>query len=494
MKKFSTLILALIVAICFAAFSFSGCLFNSCGKSEKKNYVEVSNFSELKAAKDDILLTQDIDCDFASISKIICKSINGQGHTIKNAVLNDGAFFEASEISNLNFQNVTSRAVSSDSISIVANARLNSNSFANLNSISIENVTVENCTINMPQSNSSIYAGIFVNRDPTWYSGSCIKLSFKNCYAKNVTMQLGAGSISSIDNEKKWSKVYFGGLVSYGRDVDIEHCGIDDCDFSAIGKVDQTVYGGGLIGYLDELRDNKDSIKDSYVKNTYITACAPNATVWAGIAVTNTADVYIGGLAGYFAGASVNSSYSSDNYIFGGYCEVGDKSHIVGGLFAVAKNCAVSSCFTFSNKILTDDNGCISISVGKNGEHYLSDTTYSSIAGFIASASSVSATNCAAANNLYDSIHNTDGSIHIGVWGLEDYGLNIDDKLDEFWFGGTTVNCYVTEPVAAGNSRNLPAITEDAWLTPSEIKNKLNLIGEKWVFENGKAPYLSLNG
>lgn len=522
MKKFFILLIALIMTVCFAAFSFSGCLFKSC--ENKKSYVKVSNLSELKAAKKDILLTQDIDCDFASVSTITCKSIDGKGHTIKNAVLTDNAFFEAAEISNLNFDNITCRAVSADAISIVATARLDSTNHNNLNSISIENVTVNNSTVNMPQSNSSIYAGIFINGDPSRSSGGSIKFSFKNCYAKNVTMQLGANSVSSIAGEKKWDKVYFGGLVGYGRDVEADRCGIADCDFSAIGNVKQTVYGGGLIGCLDELRDNKNSVKDSYVKDTYITAWAPNATVWGGM-VTNTADVNLGGIAGYyktsgsimqsfssanniaaicsgkatigglagcFIGASVSSSYSSDNYIYGGYCEVGDKSHVAGGLFAVAKNCAVSSCFTLGNIILTDDNGCIHISVGSNGEHYLSDTTYSVIAGFIASAGSVSAINCAASNTLCDSIHDVDGSIHMGVWGLEEYGLYIDDILDEFWFGGAALNCYVTEPVAAGNSQGLPAITGEVWLTPSEIKSKLNLTGENWVFENGKAPYLSL--
>lgn len=520
-KKFT--ILTLIAAICFAAFSFSGCFIF---KSEKKNYVKVSNLSELKAAKEDILLTQDIDCDFASVSEIVCKSVDGQGHTLKNAVLNDCSFFITSEISNINFENITCRAVSSSNISIVAAAEMDSSNHLKVGSISMENVTVKNSTIDMPQSNlKTLYAGIFVDGDPSWHSGSCVNVSFKNCYAKNVIMRVGADGISSIDGTKKWGKVYFGGLIGNARYVNVEHCGIEDCEFFTYGRVDQAIYGGGLVGCFDELRDNKNSIKDSFVKNTYITACAPNASVWAGIAVTNTADVYLGGLAGqyatsgsivqsfssenniaatcsgkatvgglvgHFTGSAVSSSYSFDNYIYGGYCEVGNKSHVVGGLFAVAKNCNVSSCFTFDNKILTDDNDCISISEGSNGEHYLSDTTYSVIAGFIASASSVSATYCAASNTLRDSIHYLEGNIHIGVWGLEEYGLYIDDVLDEFWFGGTAVNCYVTQPVESGNSQNLPTITEDIWRTPSEIKSKLNLMGEKWVFENGKAPYLSL--
>lgn len=101
--------------------------------------------------------------------------------------------------------------------------------------------------------------------------------------------------------------------------------------------------------------------------------------------------------------------------------------------------------------------------------------------------------NYAAANTLRDSVHERDGSLRVPLWPdeLEEYGLYIDDAADEFSFGGTQVNCYVTPPFTADNSRNLSEIGSEIWLT-QEIKSKLNLASGKWVFEDGKPPELSL--
>ena len=154
MKKiFASLLTATVLA--FGALGFAACdLFGSGG-----NKVKVSTLQELLsvAPRADVVLTQDIDCDFTSLNGIECKTFDGQGHTIKNAVLSNAFFITnktqmnwVESVKNVTFDNMVCRTGSTYA-AIVASCEYG---------ISMENVTVKNSTLEVYESSSNIYAGI----------------------------------------------------------------------------------------------------------------------------------------------------------------------------------------------------------------------------------------------------------------------------------------------------------------------------------------------
>ncbi|MDE6075934.1 MAG: hypothetical protein K2G26_05800, partial [Clostridia bacterium] len=322
---------------------------------------------------------------------------------------------------------------------------------------------------------------------------------FKNCKAENVTVEI-SGSPSKFNN------LYFGGLMGHTiNDIVVENCSVTGCDF-LIGGKSNTMYVGGLVGGCTE----GGTIKNSFVKETSIVVEAPWYTTTFGsmtgtsavqlgglighfdssgdrfisyeasgeitssyvsdskISVSSSGSSLVGGLAGYFYGASISQSYSCNNYVSGIYYDFGKQYYTVGGLVASAKNCAVTSCFSYGNNVFT----------ARKSSGY-SVVSSSLVAGFIPSVNSVEANFCGVGMN------------EIAAKSSEADKLT-DERLEEFMFGGTNLNCFVTSPLIANNACNLEAVSESLWYTPQEIKNKLNLTDEYWEFEAEKPPYLNI--
>ena len=521
-KRFVKILVASLFAV--SSLGFSACSLFNCG-GEKEKTVKVSNLDELLSAGGKVVLTDDIDCDFMTINGLYCSSFDGQGHTIKNAVLN-GSFFptthtspssssykNSQNIKNVTFDNITCRTSSNSNVSIVAGCEYG---------ISMENVRVQNSTLEVGQGTSTLQAGIFVNCVTNRAAGE--RASFKNCTADNVKVKLGYDSTST---DKVRTDVYFGGLIGYGLDVAIDDCSVTNCDIEIAMACTGAVYAGGLVGWFEELRsDSNSSINRSFVKDSKI---GINATYYSQIMgiVTKSTDVYLGGLAGYystsgsiiqsyssdnnfdtgcsgqtkmgglvgeFKGASVTSCYSSNNYIRAGYCDIGKRAHTVGGFIGVARNCAITSCFAAGNTVRADGTKILhEVTSGKADDlkHNLNDNTYSLIGGFIASVNTVSMTFCAADNTVCDSVHDQYGTICDPR--IDTYNLKTGDKADQFSLGGTILNCYISYKsnlTIAGNSLNLEVLDGSVWHT-NEIKTKLNLVGANWVISGDDFPTLA---
>lgn len=480
MKKAVCFIIAQVAALCALTF-FGGC-------SEKEKVVEVTTLEELKSASGNVKLANDIDCDFVTVSTLK-GNIDGGGHTIKNAILNGNALFYS--VKNLVIENVTYYNNGNNHASIVA-------AYREYESVYLENITVKNCTMEITQGDSPLYAGIFAAGID---KGNNNKAEFKNCRAENVKVKISG-------SPEKFSNIYYGGLIGYTiNDVYAQNCSVSGCEAEISGKT-RTMYVGGLVGGCTY----GGKISNSCVNDSFLYVDAPWYTKTFG-SVTGTAevqlggiigrfdssgdrfipyeasgtisssyvansDIYVsssgsslvGGIAGYFYGSAVEQSYTCNNEITAGYYDFGKIYYNVGGLIASAKNCSVTSCFACKNKVYTEIKSIVTTP----------DLVSSSvITGFIPTANSVSLSYCGVGMNEIYAISTSSGQ-------------STDERLDEFMLSGQILNCFVTSPVNAGNSRGIETVNETLWYTPQEIKNKLNLVSALWEFEADKLPYLNL--
>lgn len=463
-----------------------------CGCFNNEKATVVTTYDELVAAKGNIKLANDIDCDFATVNTLK-GNINGCGYTIKNAILSGNALFNISgsenNVKNIVIENVTYHNNGNNHASIVS-------AYNEYEKVNLENITVKNCTMKITQGESQLYAGIFAAGID---KGKNIEANFKNCRAENVKVEI-SGSPS------KFSNIYYGGLMGNTiNDVYAKNCSVTDCEVNINGKSNK-MFIGGLIGGCTE----GGEISECFAKDTFIFVEAPwysssfgtmttvsevqlgglighfdssgdrfipydaSGTISlsyvseSDFRVASSGSSLVGGLAGYFYGSSVEQSYSCDNHIAGVYYDYGKLYYNVGGILASAKNCAVTSCFSCKNivRTVTQTNG-------------ISVISSSDVAGFISSVNSVATTFCGVGMNEIYSVSTSANQ-------------PTDERLEEFIFAGTPFNCFATSPVNVNNSCGIETVNESLWYVPQEIKNKLNLINTLWEFETGELPFLKL--
>ena len=157
----------------------------------------------------------------------------------------------------------------------------------------------------------------------------------------------------------------------------------------------------------------------------------------------------------------LTQSYAKSNYIETGSYMEGNKDSVerrAGGLVGSAKSSTISSCFAYN------DGAFIEKSSG------FANDEDSEFAGLIASAKSASVMNCATYNKDIKSV-----------------------ITDEFITGaaGSTDNCYVSA-TTYGNARGCEILSEEFWVSPNLLQDKLNLFGFYWDLTAGELPCLKI--
>lgn len=447
---------------------------------------KVSTFEELMKVtrEDNVVLTNDIDCNFQTITTRACKSFEGNGYTIKNFVLSasglkdETAFFASytKTIKNVVFEGAT---INGDQVMSLAVVKSCGGGL-------IENVHIKNCTLSATQSNKKrcnvggIYAGVTA-------SGGVYNDSFdaeiKNCSAENVeikiegyskkdfvTGDLFAGAIAaqcntitdsfasncelSVISYNHLIMPYVGGLVGYtqgtitnsyaiSNKITAEDTYYNPAAFSYYSTA--TVYAGGLIGCAD---------KHSNLDKTNIQYCYSEGN---DITVKSTGSIYAGGLVGNAIKKQISQSYAKNNIISGDKYVEGNQNDVeryYGGLVGRIKNSSINSSFTYNNKLEERSN------VSKNNN---------SVLGGLVSLIEGTAIN------------------YCGTYKNEIYG----PQTDEFCYNTSSsiYDCVVTSETF-GNKNNCSLVAEDFWYTEDLIKNTLKLGGPYWEYSPTDLPTL----
>ncbi len=503
MKK--VLVSLTAAALCVSSIGLlTGCgLF---GGSAKK----VDDYDSFMAAADKkakIELTADIDFGGKEVTPIALKSLNGNGHTIKNVKVLPGINMgSAHYISLLGEHTEEVKNVTFDNITIEDDGYAKYASFVAAACLEMDGVVVKN-------SNMKVKDGLYIGgltckqkymsiTNDFQTEGSCptnsgiedctITTEFSserlggictsgvgtNLYAKNLT--INAGSAERV-----------GGLLADGA---VENCHIESCNIYAKSYNSDglnPLYVGGLVG------TSSSSAKNSYVIDSEIKADAPfydeskisgiggvSAVYVGGIAAyadynfegeycyssnneiiaISTGNAYAGGIIGSDAGkgdSTIKQCCATDNYIWAsGYAieyradVYSPKTRGLGGIVGNANNCALSSSFAYGNKVLerTFEN------IGSLVSDHLGES-YFSAGGLIGYKSSgVTVSDCAVASKELHALNNS-GEV----------------------FG----NDRLTHPETAYDD-----LTEEEWLDGTTILTKLKLDAERWVSEAGKLPTL----
>lgn len=504
MKK--VLLTLTAAALCVSSMgALTGCgLFGGGGK-------KVSDYDSFMAAtgkKAKIELTADIDFGGKEVEPIALKSLNGNGHTIKNVKVLPGlnirnATNTGHYISLLGEHTETVKDVVFDNITIEDSGYAKYASFVAAACLEMDNVVVKNSNMTL---NSGTYVGgltckqkyvsitadfqsdgksptnsgiedstITVDSDNERLGGICTTGMGEGLYAKNLTIKAGSADL-------------VGGIFADGS---FENCYIESCDIYAKTYASDglsPLHVGGLAGTLS------GSAKNCYVKDTKIKAEAPYysenkltgiggvATVYAGgigayssyslnaeycyasnneISVLSSGSAYVGGLIGSDDGkgeSSITQCYATDNKIEAkGYVveyradKYTAQTRALGGIVGYAQNSKLTSSYAYGNKVVERSfDGMQSVDITYFGN------TQINAGGLIGNnASSSTASDCAVSTKELNSLHN-----HFEVYG------NSTTKPETVY----------TE------------LTEEEWLDGATLLEKLKLNVDRWAQEAGKLP------
>ncbi len=463
MKKFFIYFLVIVLAIPM-------CLMGGCKEEDSTKTVEVitdiTTVEELYAMSKDgnYRLTNDLDLDGNKWESKSVKNFDGNGHTIKNAIINSssdiggGFFYGINEIKNVTFENLTVViSSSSTAFGMVADAanrvsgvtiKDSSAKFINTNTDSevsmggilgemqasenrgpsinggkFSNNRMENCIIECQGEDFLRVGGLLGS-----YHGvgsSCQTNSIRQCEVENV--KIGVTSNASIycggliGGLFKFS--YFGGF----RTMTLSTCGAKNTTVSAT-TTKGNVCIGGAIGFIENMEDEKYFELSKFL----VDKC--------NISGIGTRDVYAGGLVGYSNGRTTNS-LCNDNQILGKTTNEASGKLYVGGICGAAKK-TIQGCVAQRNKIIGD----------------ATNTRY--CAGLVGTISDAMAVNSAVNRNIFEGEN----------WFLFS---NSEDKVR---------NSYVIDDgTLAEDITELPILSMQDW---GNILNKLNLNEKYWSVDN----------
>ncbi len=459
------------------------------------NKTKVSTLEELLNARGYAVLTNDIDCGYETIDSINCDSFDGQGYTIKNAVVSSpnqdyytASLFNASSVQNLFLENITVKVENALGVGIVSGGNTSYISNVHITNSSIQSKgqmvhghslgrAVQECYV------GGIYGGIYreTNHGGIVKNLDCV---IKNCSVDNLTIE-----VSGYDGSKaNYEDIYIGGIA--GACNNITDCSVTNTTISATATgIYNNPHVGGIVGYSEGKIENSFSKDNSLTANAnyyskgafslYSTSCLYLGGIVGSLKESGaeinycysesnnlnancSGDIYAGGLIGNADKAAVNQCYSKNSYIaMANYAE-GNKNSVIrrtGGLIGSSKNNSVTSCFAYN------DNKLIELSSG------FKNTSDSKIAGLIADVDSCSVMYCASFNKELVST-TTDEFIPSSISGLKDCFI-FNDKF--------------------GNINHCGIESEEFWFMPNTIKNSLNLLGTNWQFSTSEIPYLDFN-
>lgn len=477
-------LIAICIVVCILAIPVGMWYFFEVKQDEK--VTEVSTFEQLKTAKDNVKLLNDIDGNYETISSISCTSFDGQGFTIKNCVVTANGYNKSASlfsagtetIKNLNLENIVVKGSDGMGAAVVCVAKCDK----------IENVHVKNSKVSCGQGLYGTGLGRTVARSYIGgiYGGYWEKKEYFDCEITDCSVQGLEIEITGYDSRDIYADMFAGGIAGGGNKI--SGCSAVDCKITANAT---SIYGEPYVGAIAGI--SKGTIENSFAKGCTLTANAKwyqkNVTLMystssayvGGIAggtadnanikycfsesndfyVYSSGNLYVGGIAGEMQSGMLTQSYAKSNYIETGSYMEGNKDSVerrAGGLVGSAKSSTISSCFAYN------DGAFIEKSSG------FANDEDSEFAGLIASAKSASVMNCATYNKDIKSV-----------------------ITDEFITGaaGSTDNCYVSA-TTYGNARGCEILSEEFWVSPNLLQDKLNLFGFYWDLTAGELPCLKI--
>lgn len=480
-------ILYSLMALCVIAITCSA--FSACEQSEK-----ISTYEDLTKSyvNKSVVLENDIDCQFQTLTPLQCQEFDGNGYTIKNAVIKAkykyASFFapDTNKISNVTFDNITVNGSGKCDAIVLSSGGAN-----------IDNVHIKNSKISCTQTETNTLYGFYMggiygggnynsNNNTVRFGGGGGTIS--NCSVTDTTftikkyegnstnyvdLYLGAISggsenvtnchVSNCSFEVNSSSMYceplVGGVLGFSKDQTIENCSSTGNMFKVNAPYysggtfsiysTSTLYCGGIVGKIDD-NSNGTTIKYCYSENNTM------ETISSG-------NIYVGGLVGYIYNGNVNQCYTRTTSITMTGHKTDNKEEVqrrAGGFAGSMNSCSVSSCFAYNDGKITELTTSSPASVSK-------------AAGFVAGFNNLTITNCAtyvAEDSLYSTM-------------LDEFCPVAIDQL---------TNCYISSELC-GNANNCEVLEENFWKSSSSIKSKLMLSSGYWYFPTSGLPCLIFN-
>lgn len=506
MKKILLMLTA--AALCVLSMGvLIGCGFFG-GKTKVSDY---ESFMAAAGKNAKIELAADIDFGGAEVAPIALKTLNGNGHTIKNVKVLPGlnirnAVNTGHYISLLGEYTKEVKDVIFDNITIEDDGYAKYASFVAAACMEMDNVVVKNSSMSIQDgfyvggltcklkymslladfqddgkapTNSGIEdCTITTTYDTLRLGGICTTGSGSGLYAKNLTINAGMAEL-------------VGGLLADGS---FENCYIESCDIYA-----KTYSSDGLSPlYVGGLGGKVGSAKNCYVNDTKIKAEAPYYSENF-IGIQSVATVYVGGIGADSGTFNTEYCYASDNE----FSVLSTGSAYVGGIFGRVVSgtggSTVTQCYANDNKI--EAKGYVT---GYRADLYSAQTR--ALGGIIGYAKNLKLTSSYAYGNTVlersfdgmQSINNADyfGETYMCAGGLIGYKADGTTASD---CASTSKKLYSLNCKAEAYGSHHPAstpetvyieLTEEEWLDGTTLLEKLKLDAERWIAEAGKLPTL----
>lgn len=499
------ILIKILIMLSLVGVVFITCLASGCSE-DKIETINVSTFEELcnankKNANKKVVLKNDIDGEGATVTGFNF-SIDGNGHTISNLVVNGTkaiqlSLFNCYSVKNLTLDNIIINGDRVENVSIVCGKGTHmvlKEHFFKPNEescgVEIENVKVKNSKIIATQysAEEDMYVGGLVGNYRCSDSEKRAAAKIRNSSIENLTIEV-KGKADSF----RYGDVYVGGIAGIAANGMIENCSVKNSEISVESA---GVFNDINTGFLAAVAGENLNIVSSYAEDNNLKVSVPYAS--DNIAHQyDTAETVIGGLigvsnknaatelcysaknkiellcaGGYWIGGLIGSNYGniSQSYSYDLSVNVkgridGDKgqcARVFGGLCAYSESNSILSCFAYKCKI--EDIGRPELQ-GK-------ECIYG---GLIGKGKSLLMQNCATYNIL---LYCEDGKTDA----LCTTKLNTDTFEKD--------SCYVEEGL--NNNNECKIIINADWMTASKIQKLLNLSDVKWVLTDGAIPYLNL--
>ena len=300
MKKIK-IILSSLIAISFLS---------SCELFTKK----ISTFEELISSRGAVSLKNDIDGEFYSIDALRVSSINGNGHTIKNVVVNSESIYDEASLFSSSTHTIENLVL--DNISVITSSSYVAAIVSVGGTSKIDNVHVINSRVECSQIQlgsglgkkyfdsyvGGIYGG-FYNKDDESYPLKDNDCKITSCSVKDSVI-LVEGHQNSVTGN-----VYAGGIS--GMSGDIDNCKLINCEISANSNSLCSGFAGGITAV------NENKISNCLVKKSKINASATKYKEGS-LDYYTTARTFLGGIAAVNEKeGNISYCYANDNKIQG---------------------------------------------------------------------------------------------------------------------------------------------------------------------------------
>ncbi len=495
MKKGVWKLAALASALCLAGGLIP---LAACGGGK----VEISTFEQLVSEENSgkrMVLTADIDCGGKEIESITPESFDGQGHTIKNAVIasssyaeKGGALFgrDTEEISNLTVEGfevtgtytgaiikyggectITNVHVKDSSLEVKdglyaggiwagyteAKQGILGTSGSQFESATITDCSVENVNIKVASSKDySIWDSGYHDIYAGGVAGTSIRTGASGCYAKGCTIEAVSNHVIVIPNVGG----VFGTIQSFSKcyaednTITADASYWSDKQLSSASDTTPKAYVGGVVGL-----HSYGTATESYGKGNTIYAYSAGTVFAGGLAgssghkeQSSAQDEYI--VDCYAAETSISAGHFAKDAVS---CE--DERYL-GGLVGYMRYGVVRSCFAYKVAI-SDSNHA-------DGTTKKYDTDTFRYGGFVGSASHGTFARCAG-------------------WGVS--SIPAFDVFGEKVSSAT--NCYAySDAESPLNASSCTLLDAEDW-TGEGLKERLSLSAEVWSFREGEIPTLA---